>query len=173
MPGWEYIHAELVGHLTEEQLRDVELEENENRKSLTEAERARTFRASQQLVEDAKKAAAVLSTESVDKPKPRGHKPAYGVPKEAVAESLGIGKTTLVEAEQHVETATQFPFMQGWRRPQGAGSAGSMGVSREGQASEDCRGSAVRETPASGRCPHDSDKPRCHEAAGTREGATS
>ena len=52
---------------------------------------------------DARKAAKVLSTDFVDKPKPRGHQLTYAVPKKAVAEAIGVATTTLVEAEQHVE----------------------------------------------------------------------
>jgi ParB/RepB/Spo0J family partition protein len=116
--GAATIAAQLREHLSDEQFRDIELEENDNRKSLTEGERARTFRASKHLVESAKKAAEVLSTESVGKPKPRGQQPTYGSPKKEVAAALGIGTTTLVEAEQHIATAERFPFMQGWRQSQ-------------------------------------------------------
>jgi DNA-binding XRE family transcriptional regulator len=50
-----------------------------------------------------KKAATVLSTESVDKKKPRGHKSTHGVAKKEIAEALGVSTSTVVRAEQHTE----------------------------------------------------------------------
>jgi hypothetical protein len=64
-------------------------------------------------VEDVKKAGEVLSSESEDKPKPRGHKPKHGVARTEIAEAIGTSETAIIEAEQHVETAEKFPFIQG------------------------------------------------------------
>jgi hypothetical protein len=88
-------------------------EENENRKPLTERERARTFGSSKRLVESAKKAGEVLGA-TPKTPKPKGGRPTKGdVSKAAVAEALGVDRHTLQDAEQHVATAEAFPFMQG------------------------------------------------------------
>lgn len=116
--GWESIPARLVNTLTDEERREIELEENENRKDFTEHERRRTFDASKRMIEDVRRVGQILSTDSVDKPKPRGHAPKHGVAKAAVADALGIAATTITEAEHHVETAEKFPFMQGrdWRQ---------------------------------------------------------
>jgi ParB family chromosome partitioning protein len=113
---WETVPVQLRSQLTEAELRDIELEENDNRKSLTERERARRFESSKKLVENAKRAAEV-SPQSADKPS--GGRPAqYGKPKPEVAADLGVSEDTLVRAEQHVATAEQFPFMKGsqWKQ---------------------------------------------------------
>jgi ParB/RepB/Spo0J family partition protein len=109
--GWETIPAQLREQLSEADLRDIELEENENRKPLTEPERTRTFVSAKKVVESAKKAAEAISTETVEKDS-RGRKAIHGAPKKDIAEALGIGTTTLVEAEQHVDIAERFPFLQ-------------------------------------------------------------
>jgi hypothetical protein len=88
---------------------------HDDRKDFTQAERGRTFKAAVKTVADTKKAAGVLSTKLVDKPKPkpRGHKAVHGAAKKEIAEALGVSTSTVVRAEQHVETAIVFPFMQG------------------------------------------------------------
>lgn len=111
MLKWKTIPAQLLVQLSEAELRDIELEENENRKDLTEQERNRTFRSSDRLIEHAKKVGAV-SPQSAGKP--QGGRPSkYGKPKPEVAADLGISEDTLERAEHHVETAEQFPFMRG------------------------------------------------------------
>jgi hypothetical protein len=65
-----------------------------------------------------KKAADVISTKSVEiksnkNPKKSGRKPKHGVSKKEIAEALGVSTSAVVQAEQHVETAEEFPFMQG------------------------------------------------------------
>jgi hypothetical protein len=88
------------------------VEENDDRKDFTPGERGRTFKAAKQTVADVKKAAAVLSAESADKPKKsRGHKPKHGVAPAEIAAALGTAETNIQEAEQHAETAEAFPFM--------------------------------------------------------------
>jgi ParB family chromosome partitioning protein len=114
--GWKTIPAQLREHLSEAELRDIELEENENRKSLTERERTRTFESSKKLVENAKRAVEVLAQSA---PKvSTGGRPAEPASTRAVAEALGIDRRTVDRAEQHVETAERFPFMQAgkWRQ---------------------------------------------------------
>jgi len=104
--------------MTEEELRDIELEEDTNRKDLTHAERTTTLRSSQKLLEDAKKAADIISTKSVEKTERRGRNSTHAVAKKEIAEALGVATMTLVEAEQHIETVERFPWMKGseWRR---------------------------------------------------------
>jgi ParB-like chromosome segregation protein Spo0J len=112
---WKTIPANLLENLTPAELRDIELEENENRKSLTEQERRRTFTQSKKLLENAKKAA--ILRHSVAKSGP-GRPPKLGTPMEEIAQDLGINKRTLERAEKHVEIAKTYPWMQGndWRR---------------------------------------------------------
>jgi ParB family chromosome partitioning protein len=115
--GWETIPAQLRERLSEAELRDIEFEENENRKPLTDGERMRTFESSRRLIENAKRAGQVISSAAEEKDA-RGRKANLGAPKEQIAEALDIGVASLVRAEQHVETARQFAFMQAgrWRQ---------------------------------------------------------
>jgi ParB-like chromosome segregation protein Spo0J len=115
MLRWKSIPAHLREHLTEDEMRDVELEENENRKSLTERERTRTFASSKKLKENAKRAAEVLP--AADKTQ-GGRPPKKSVPQKDVAQALGTSRQAIERAEQHVATAEVFPFMQGnnWRQ---------------------------------------------------------
>jgi hypothetical protein len=105
----------LYESLTDEELREIELEENENRKDFTAAERERTFAKSKQLVEDAQRAEEIISGAPPEKD-PRGRKSQRAAPKEAIAESVGTSKRSLERAEQHVGLAEAFPFMQKWRQ---------------------------------------------------------
>jgi hypothetical protein len=89
------------------------VEENDDRKDFTQSERGRTFKAALQTVADVERVAAVLSDSDKTKPKPRGHKPKHGVARKEIAEAMGTSETSLIAAEQHAETATEFPFMQG------------------------------------------------------------
>ncbi len=99
---------------------EIEIEETEDRKDFNEQERRRTFTSSKQLVEDAKQVEEVLRTKS---PKPSGAKggrPSKPASTRAVAEAVGVDAKSVRKAEQHVETAEAFPFMQGpdWRQSQ-------------------------------------------------------
>jgi hypothetical protein len=85
-----------------------------NRESLTERERSRTFASAKKLVENAKKAAEVRQANSPATGElKRGPKPADGVSREEKAKDLGVGEETLRRAEKQVATAERFPFMQG------------------------------------------------------------
>ena len=114
--GWETIPCVLREALSDEEMRDIELEENENRDPLTDRERGKTFAASRRLVESAKKAAISLQSETKTSGK-------QGRPKEptstrAVAAALGTSAPSVIRAEQHVDIADEFPFMKGpgWRQ---------------------------------------------------------
>ena len=114
----------LYETLSEQELREIELEENENRKDLTARELRRTFKASRQIVDDAQRVSELISSESDQikntdsNPKGAGRKPKGTVSKANIAQFLGTSKTALIESEQHVETAEKFPFMQAdqWRQ---------------------------------------------------------
>jgi hypothetical protein len=68
-----------------------------------------------------KKVAEMISSQSeeikpsVNNPKGAGRKPTHGAAKKEIAEALGVSVGAVVNAEQHVETAEAFPFMQGSR----------------------------------------------------------
>jgi ParB family chromosome partitioning protein len=113
---WETIPAVLRAELTEEQVREIEIEENENRKSFTEQERRRTFASSKRLLEKAKKAEEVLRT--TRKTAETGRPTKGGASQVEIAEALDTNRRTIERAEKHVATAERFPWMQGndWRQ---------------------------------------------------------
>jgi hypothetical protein len=117
MLGLPTIRAQLCEELTEAQLRAIELEENENRKSLTESERTRSLVSSKRLVEKAKTAAGILEQNVPKKSGKRG-RPSEPASTRAIAAALGTTKTDVKRAEQHVALAERCPFMrgQGWRQ---------------------------------------------------------
>jgi len=109
---WEKIPASLLADLTESQLREIEFEENENRKDLTDRERQKTFRASKQVVENAKKARDVLGT-ARKTPNSKGGRPTKeSAPQQDVAEALGTSRRSLERAEQHVDLGERYPWLQ-------------------------------------------------------------
>jgi ParB/RepB/Spo0J family partition protein len=115
--GHKTIRAQLCKQITEEEFRIVELEENENRKALTEGERARTFPSSKRVLEKVHQAAEVISNAQLEKHS-RGRPSKSGVSKAELAEAVGVSHAAITRAEQHVETAERFPWMQGgeWRQ---------------------------------------------------------
>jgi ParB/RepB/Spo0J family partition protein len=114
--GWKTIPAQLREDLSEAELRDIELEENENRKPLTEAERARTFAANKRQIATASRAKEKIAAECRNSAK-SGPK-TNGPSRREIANAVGVSERTLRRAEQHVATAEQFPFMQSgkWRQ---------------------------------------------------------
>jgi hypothetical protein len=117
MLKWKTIPASLREHLTDEQCREIELEENENRKSLTERERTRTYESSKRLVENARKAEEVIGA-APKTSNPKGGRPTKGrAPQEEVARALGTSPRAIDRAERHFEMAEWYPWMQGnrWR----------------------------------------------------------
>jgi hypothetical protein len=113
------IAAQLREHLTDEEFRAIELEENDNRKALTQGERSRTFASAKKLVENARKAAGILGNNSpvLDEKRGRGQPPKPDSTR-AVAAALGVDKSDVRRAEKQVETAEKFPFMKAgkWRQ---------------------------------------------------------
>jgi ParB-like chromosome segregation protein Spo0J len=111
------IRAQLVEQLSEKQLRLIELEENENRKALTEGERTRTLAVSKRVVERAEAAEEILAQSEPKKTGKRG-RPKKPASTRSVAEALGTSPESVARAHQHVDIAEEFPFMQNdaWRQ---------------------------------------------------------
>lgn len=108
--GWTEIEAIDKGDLTEEQRREIEIEANAQRKQLTAIE------ASKHLAWKAQQAAAAiaakrLSAESAESPR-MGRPPKQVVARSEVADALGVGETTIREAEQHVAAVEAFPELE-------------------------------------------------------------
>jgi ParB-like chromosome segregation protein Spo0J len=107
------IEARSLGDLSEEERREIELEENLQRKDMTPHERRK------QMIREARKIAPVISSK-IEEKDPRGRRSHTEVPKKEIAQALGVSVGTLVHTEQAVETAELYPFMQNpqWKQSQ-------------------------------------------------------
>lgn len=103
--GQKWIEVTQLDELPEAKLREMELEENERRKALTDAERSR------EMVRKAREMAPLLSSKLEDKPSRPGRR-TYAAPKADVAQALGVGVAEVVRAEQHVATMDAHPVFQ-------------------------------------------------------------
>ena len=108
--GWEEIDVRRYGTLTDDELRELELEENLQRKDLTSLERSKTMVALKLAVKE-------RLSKNGDELLPQSGSNSVGRPKEAdsdasLPEHTGIPRTTMQKAEQHVATADAYPFMQ-------------------------------------------------------------
>ena len=97
------IPARLYRDLTDDEKREIELEENVRRKDLTPYERSKNLVA---LAETAEK--VLLSDNKTSKPK--GGRPTKGaVSEQAVADRIGADRMTVVNAKQHVAAVERYP----------------------------------------------------------------
>ncbi len=108
---WPDICVHVLWGKTPEERWQMEREENEQRKALTGTERAKGLPGNNLLVEKAKQTGTRLSSMIEDK-KPRGNQRAYDVPKQDIAQALGISVGTLVNAEQHVAAVERYPELE-------------------------------------------------------------
>jgi ParB family chromosome partitioning protein len=99
--GWKQVDVRYFDDLTDDEKRAIELEENLHRKDLTPAEQ------SKKLVSDAIAVAETISSNLEEKDS-RGRKSVYGVPKQEIANALGVGVAELVRAEQHAAAVEEF-----------------------------------------------------------------
>jgi len=122
---WKTIPARQVDRLSDDQLRAIELDENSKREALSDFATSKARLAQiRQAEADLRAKEKQEATNHVMEPrskttKHKGGRPAKrGVTLEAIAEAVGIDRTTLRETERHVAIAEQFPFMQrqGWQR---------------------------------------------------------
>jgi hypothetical protein len=95
---------------------DIELEENENRKGLTAAERKRTFASAKRIVESAKRAEELIGIT----PKKSGKRgrPKKSNSKESVAAALGTSVRSVERAGLQVDIAERYTWLQSeaWRQ---------------------------------------------------------
>jgi hypothetical protein len=81
---------------------EIELEENEQRKTLTPGE------LSKEMVRRVEHTAPIISTVMKEKDS-RGRKAVHAVPKVEIARALGVSESSIIRAEQHVEAAAKYP----------------------------------------------------------------
>lgn len=111
--GWSRIRAR-VGRFTDEQLRDIELDENVVRLDLSDFEASK---ARLRQIEAAEGEAEAERISAQDGQKRRG-RPNSG--DSAVARRTGLSRQEVQRTKRHVETADAFPTFQGanWKRSQ-------------------------------------------------------
>lgn len=110
--GWTTIPARAVEHMSDDDLRAIEFDENREREALNTYDDSKQRLAEIRQAEAELKAEAELLTMSVNKSKPKRGRPRAGKSKRAITEETGIPDTTQRRIEQHVAIADRFPFMQ-------------------------------------------------------------
>lgn len=105
--GWTEVPVTFLGELSEKELREIELEENLRRKDLTEYEKSKN------MVELAKlkEGKLIPSRGSFDelRQKPEGRPPKQKISEAIIAQELGVPRTTLRDAKEHVKAVEEFP----------------------------------------------------------------
>lgn len=134
--GWQTMPVRLYGTLSEQERREIELEENERRLDLTPYERSKQFMQEvQQKVEQVRQEPEPEPEPPADSPASDPHEEPEretgfvstqiqnpgGRPKSAKREAaaqIGVKPMEVTRTEQHIETAEKYPFMQGreWTR---------------------------------------------------------
>jgi len=107
--GWLSIEVRSLGDLTPSERDEIELEENLQRKDLTAHERSKTV---VKLAEAAKAVIQARPTSVETSPQKSAHRPDRPGSLRDVAERIGVDPTTIVKAQQHVETAEAYPELQ-------------------------------------------------------------
>ena len=109
--GFAEVPVRRWGQLDARQRQVIELEENLQRKDLTDAERSR------KRIEQATVAAQVISAESAEIKRP-GRPPKYEASREKVADFIGVPEGTIRDAEKHVAAVDSYPFLgqPGWKQ---------------------------------------------------------
>lgn len=107
--GWTEVEVRHIGELTDQQLREIELEENLRRKDLTEIEKSRNMVRLAEVKAGLKKEEKQLRTPGVQN--------AVGRPKEPnsvreIAKEIGVPVMTLQEAKQHVQAVGKYPELE-------------------------------------------------------------
>lgn len=148
--GWEEIEVRLTGELSERELRVLELEENVRRKDLT------TYECSKDMVELSKIKAEEIRTEATTFQSPGdqkvGHRPQKPDSKEKIAVAIGVPKTTLIEAEQHVAAVTKHPELKDLPKKEAIKKAKELdGTNSEKQITGAVNNSMGKEEPEKGR----------------------
>ena len=112
--GWLEIDASEWEGLDEETRREIEREENERRKPLTDVERSKRLvqRAAEAAPEIAERKAERVSVTVTETAKHSGGRPPKAdVAREEVAQALGVSEPTLRRAESHVAAVESTPAL--------------------------------------------------------------
>jgi len=110
--GKRQIESKKYGELTESERREIELEENVQRKDLTPAERSRKIVEAKAVASTNKESTKPdLSRTAREKPK-RGRPPKKEATNREAADTAGVNEETVRRAERHVTLLTRFPFME-------------------------------------------------------------
>lgn len=108
--GMKEIEAKVLEDVSEKELRVLELEENIQRKDLTELEKSKNLVELAEIKEQELKEKKVM----VDSAKTnQGGRPSLsGVPLKDVAVDMGVSRETLRDAKQHVAAVEEFPELE-------------------------------------------------------------
>ena len=105
--GWAEVPVTYLGQLADQERRTIELEENMQRKDLTEIEKSRN------MVELVKIKTEQLKTVSPCNIVSGSRGPEKNpVSLKTVAQEMGVPRTTLIEAKQHVQAVEKYPTLE-------------------------------------------------------------
>lgn len=116
--GWEEIPVTFLGELSEKQLREIELEENLQRKDLTEYEKSKNL---VEIVAIKREQAKTISQNDIVSGgntfcptvgQKIGHRPKRPDSLRSIAKELDIPVQTLVDAHQHVQAVEKYPELE-------------------------------------------------------------
>lgn len=105
--GWTEVPVTYLGQLADQERRTIELEENMQRKDLTEIEKSRNMVELVEIkAEQLRESFLPPSSEKV------GHRPQKPDSLDKIAEEIGIPRQTLSEAKQHVQAVEKYPTLE-------------------------------------------------------------
>jgi ParB-like chromosome segregation protein Spo0J len=104
--------ARLYGDLTDDEKREIELEENVRREGLS------PYELSKQYVALAETAVEVLPVAGKTSTSKGGRPTKQAVSEEAIAERIGVPRQTIDRAKQHVAAVNKYPELANPRIPQ-------------------------------------------------------
>lgn len=106
--GRNEIEVTFLGELSEQQLREIELEENLRRKDLSDIELSKNMVELAEIkAEELRKQTGKLNQSESDQKV--SHRPTKPDSLKKIAETMRVPKTTLIEAKQHVQAVKDFP----------------------------------------------------------------
>lgn len=108
MLGWTEIEVKQLGELSEQELREIELEENLRRKDLTEYELSKNMVALAEV--KAEKLRGGFWAEFAQNP--QGGRPVKPDSQARIAEAIGIPRKTLADAQAHIKAVDEFPELK-------------------------------------------------------------
>jgi len=112
MLGWKEIPVTLFGELSDKQLKEIEFEENIQRKDLTEIEKSKVRLEYAEYLKEKLDESSNNGFGKVTLPKPLGGRPEKSNSLNKIASVIGVTKQTLIDDKHHVESVKKYPKLE-------------------------------------------------------------